>query len=110
MINAESRSEYTFEAMSNLCGQRYFGQQIKHLFASLQRVFDKMNINFGLSARSDPLEQTHVLVLEARIYFFVGFLLVFVQLVARRNIAVCRRVQATYILNVCFENMFVNQV
>ena len=64
MIDTEATSEHPFQKFGALGGQGDFGQEIKHLLASLQRFLDEVDIDFGLATGGHPMEQADILLTE----------------------------------------------
>ena len=100
MIHAHLLAKHAPQPSCKLRSQCNFRNQIKHLFPCRQYLFYQRHIHLGFTARSNPVQQTHILFLERAVNFvegmlFLGQLLTFPQplslLLAQ---FVCRKFQA----------------
>ena len=64
VIDAQSGAEYALQALCDLCSESYFGQEIEHLLSLPDGFFYQMNIDFGLAACRDAMQQADVLALK----------------------------------------------
>jgi type I restriction enzyme M protein len=77
-------AEEAFQTLYYLLGEGNFGQQVEHLFASLDCLFYKVYVYFGLSGRGYAVQQHCVLAAELLLYALKGLLLKGVEFVGGR--------------------------
>ena len=81
MIDAQPAAKDPLQTLGYLGSQSNFRQQIKYLLALTDRLINEVNIDFGLAAGSDSVEQTDILHAERSTDFVEGPLLVDVQFI-----------------------------
>ena len=75
VVDAQTVAEDTLQAIHHLYGEGYLRQEVEHLLLLLQRLLDKVDIYFGLTAGGDAVEQGDVLLEEGELYLVVSILL-----------------------------------
>ena len=55
VVDAQTGTENTLQALCDLCSESYFGQEIEHLLSLPDGFFYQMNIDFGLAACRDTM-------------------------------------------------------
>ena len=103
MVDAQTGTENTLQALCDLCSESYFGQKIEYLFSLPDGFFYQMNIDFCLAACRDAMQQANVLALETLQNGVIGALLVLVQRIDGDDILEERFIYAAYFLLVDFE-------
>ena len=79
MVNAQPIAENSAQSLHHLHGQGNFGQQIKHLTAFVEGFLDEVDVDFGLAARRDAVQQHDALVFKLRLNLVESLLLWFAQ-------------------------------
>ena len=64
MINPQTRTEYPLQTLCDLSCQRYFRQEIQHLFSLTDRFFYQMNIYFCFTTWCNSIKQTDIFLLK----------------------------------------------
>ena len=75
VVNAQQVAKHLLQAVHHLYGQRYLGQQIKHLLFLLESLTDEVDIHFGLAARRHAVKQHHILAEKLEENLIVSLLL-----------------------------------
>ena len=103
VVDAQTGTENTLQALCDLCSESYFGQEIEHLLSLPDGFFYQMNIDFCLAACRDAVQQADVLALEILQDGVIGALLVFVQRIDGDDFFEKRFIYAAYFLLINFE-------
>ena len=81
MIDAQPAAKDPLQTLGYLGGQSNFRQQIKYLLALTDRLINEVDIDFGLTAGSDSVEQTNILHAERSTDFVESPLLMYIQFI-----------------------------
>ena len=75
MVDAESVAEDTPQALHHLHREGYLWQQIQHLLAFVDGFLYQVDIDFGLPAGGDAMQEHHPLLHPLEEYLVIGILL-----------------------------------
>ena len=75
MVDAQTITKHALQTLHHLYGKGYFGQQVQHLFLTLQSATDEVDIYFRLSRTRHAVQQRHLLLHHRHQDAVVRFLL-----------------------------------
>ena len=101
VVDAHTVAEHALQPLHNLHREGYFGQEIEHLLPLFYCLGYEVDIDFGLSARCNPVEQHRVFAFKQREDGVVGRLLRLAELLHVARLRLLTVVQPSHFALVC---------
>ena len=104
VVDAKAVAEDAVQPLHHLDGEGYLGQQVEHLAVLVNLALYQVDVDFGLAAGGDTMQQGHLLLHHRHQYLVVGRLLCRAEPLDVLWMRLAAVVQPSHLHLVCFEH------